>query len=86
MAGRARSTSSPASAETDHSGYPGLSGYYIWAMQLALNLGLGARLDIHKPLMGMDKARTWSLAVRRVGKESSFTKETTPAIAKLRHF
>lgn len=67
IAGSARSTSSLASAETDHTGYPELSGCYIWAMQLALTLGLD-RFDIHTPLMGIDKAQTLPLAERLRGK------------------
>ncbi|MFD1984579.1 7-cyano-7-deazaguanine synthase [Mesorhizobium newzealandense] len=41
-------------------GLPGTVGYYIWAMQLALNLGLDKHFVIRMPLMGIDKAQTWS--------------------------
>lgn len=52
--------------ETDFSGYPDCRDDTLKALQVALNLGLNARLVIETPLMWIDKARTWSLA-RRLG-------------------
>jgi 7-cyano-7-deazaguanine synthase len=48
--------------ETDFSGYPDCRDDTIKAMQIALNLGLEARIVIHTPLMWIDKASTWALA------------------------
>lgn len=48
--------------ETDYSGYPDCRDNTIKAMQLALSLGLDARLAIETPLMWLDKADTWRLA------------------------
>jgi 7-cyano-7-deazaguanine synthase len=48
--------------ETDYSGYPDCRDNTIKAQQLALALGLGARVTIDTPLMWIDKAQTWSLA------------------------
>jgi len=52
--------------ETDYSGYPDCRDDTLKALQVALNLGLDARLVIETPLMWIDKARTWSLA-RQLG-------------------
>ncbi|NNM70818.1 7-cyano-7-deazaguanine synthase QueC [Enterovirga aerilata] len=48
--------------ETDYSGYPDCRDDTIKAMQVALNLGLEARLVLHTPLMWRDKAETFALA------------------------
>jgi 7-cyano-7-deazaguanine synthase len=48
--------------ETDYSGYPDCRDDTIKAMQVALNLGLEARLVLHTPLMWRDKAQTFALA------------------------
>src|SRR3712207_5719378 len=48
--------------ETDYSGYPDCRDDAIKAMQVALNLGMDARLVLHTPLMWRDKAKTWALA------------------------
>jgi 7-cyano-7-deazaguanine synthase len=48
--------------ETDFSGYPDCRNNTMNAMQVALNLGLHARLTIETPLMWIDKAETWALA------------------------
>lgn len=48
--------------ETDFSGYPDCRDDTIKAMQVALNLGLQARLAIETPVMWVDKAQTWQLA------------------------
>ena len=49
--------------ETDYSGYPDCRDDTIKAMQVALTLGLDKRLAIHTPLMWIDKAETFVLAV-----------------------
>ncbi len=48
--------------ETDYSGYPDCRDDAVKATQLALNLGMEARLVVHTPLMWRDKAETWLLA------------------------
>ena len=50
--------------ETDFSGYPDCRDDTIKAAQVALNLGLDARLVLETPLMWLDKAETWALADR----------------------
>jgi 7-cyano-7-deazaguanine synthase len=49
--------------ETDYSGYPDCGDDTIKAMQIALTLGLDKRVAIHTPLMWIDKAETFALAV-----------------------
>jgi 7-cyano-7-deazaguanine synthase len=49
--------------ETDYSGYPDCRDDTIKAMQVALTLGLDKRVAIHTPLMWIDKAETFALAV-----------------------
>jgi 7-cyano-7-deazaguanine synthase len=49
--------------ETDYSGYPDCRDDTIKAMQVALSLGLDRRVAIHTPLMWIDKAETFALAV-----------------------
>ena len=44
--------------ETDYSGYPDCRDDTIKAQQVALALGLGARVTIDTPLMWIDKAQT----------------------------
>jgi 7-cyano-7-deazaguanine synthase len=53
--------------ETDFSGYPDCRDDTVKAMQVALNLGMDARLRIETPLMWIDKAQTWALASRLGG-------------------
>jgi 7-cyano-7-deazaguanine synthase len=48
--------------ETDFSGYPDCRDDTMKALQVALNLGLEARLTIETPLMWLSKAQTWTLA------------------------
>ena len=48
--------------ETDYSGYPDCRDNTMKAMQLALSLGLDAKLTVETPLMWLDKAQTWQLA------------------------
>ena len=50
--------------ETDFSGYPDCRDDSMKAMQVALNLGLQAKLTIETPLMWIDKAQTWSMAYK----------------------
>jgi 7-cyano-7-deazaguanine synthase len=49
--------------ETDYSGYPDCRDDTVKAMQVALTLGLDKRIAIHTPLMWIDKAETFALAV-----------------------
>jgi 7-cyano-7-deazaguanine synthase len=53
--------------ETDYSGYPDCRDDTIKAMQVALSLGLDKRVTIHTPLMWVDKAGTFALAVEIAG-------------------
>lgn len=48
--------------ETDYSGYPDCRNNTIQALQVAINLGMEARLQIHTPLMWLTKAETVTLA------------------------
>jgi 7-cyano-7-deazaguanine synthase len=49
--------------ETDFSGYPDCRDDTMKAMQLALSLGMDKRFLIDTPLMWIDKAATWRLAL-----------------------
>ncbi|BBF93019.1 7-cyano-7-deazaguanine synthase QueC [Blastochloris tepida] len=53
--------------ETDYSGYPDCRDDTIKAMQVALSLGLDRRVTIHTPLMWIDKAATFALALAIAG-------------------
>jgi 7-cyano-7-deazaguanine synthase len=48
--------------ETDYSGYPDCRHETIRAMNRALSLGMASDIEIHTPLMWLDKAATWRLA------------------------
>jgi 7-cyano-7-deazaguanine synthase len=48
--------------ETDFSGYPDCRDDTVKALQVAINLGMEARLVLETPLMWIDKAETWRLA------------------------
>ncbi len=48
--------------ETDYSGYPDCRDDTLKALQVALSLGLDARMVVETPLMWIDKAKTWRLA------------------------
>ena len=48
--------------ETDFSGYPDCRDDTVKALQVAINLGMEARLVLETPLMRIDKADTWRLA------------------------
>lgn len=54
--------------ETDFSGYPDCRDDTVKAVQIALNLGMEARFVTHTPLMWIDKAATWKLALE-LGKD-----------------
>jgi 7-cyano-7-deazaguanine synthase len=49
--------------ETDYSGYPDCRDDTMKALQLALNLGMATRYVVHTPLMWIDKAETWRMAL-----------------------
>lgn len=48
--------------ETDFSGYPDCRDKTVAAVAETLTLALARRVTIHRPLMWIDKAATWSLA------------------------
>jgi 7-cyano-7-deazaguanine synthase len=54
--------------ETDYSGYPDCRDDTVKALQVAINLGMEARLAIETPLMWIDKAATWELANKLGGR------------------
>jgi 7-cyano-7-deazaguanine synthase len=49
--------------ETDFSGYPDCRDETVQATAKALSLGLARDIKVHTPLMWIDKAATWRLAV-----------------------
>ncbi len=49
--------------ETDYSGYPDCRDDTIKALQVCLNLGMDHRFVLETPLMWIDKAATWRLAL-----------------------
>ena len=49
--------------ETDFSGYPDCRDDTMKALQLALSLGMDQRFLIETPLMWINKAQTWALAL-----------------------
>src|SRR6201999_2542917 len=53
--------------ETDFSGYPDCRDETIQATAKALLLGLARNIQIHTPLMWIDKAATWGLGAARGG-------------------
>jgi 7-cyano-7-deazaguanine synthase len=55
--------------ETDFSGYPDCRNDTIEATAKALSLGLARQINIHTPLMWIDKAATWKLAEELGGPE-----------------
>lgn len=55
--------------ETDFSGYPDCRDDTMKALQVAINLGTEAPFVIHTPLMWIDKAQTWALALQLGGDE-----------------
>lgn len=54
--------------ETDFSGYPDCRDDAVKAMQVALNIGMDAHMVVHTPLMWIDKAATWELALALGGR------------------
>jgi 7-cyano-7-deazaguanine synthase len=48
--------------ETDYSGYPDCRNETIVALEKTLELGLAESIQLHMPLMHIDKAATWRLA------------------------
>jgi 7-cyano-7-deazaguanine synthase len=55
--------------ETDYSGYPDCRDETIKAMGVAINLGMQRDFDLHTPLMWLDKAATWALALDLGGRK-----------------
>ena len=53
--------------ETDYSGYPDCRDDTLKALQVALNLGMADRFELHTPLMWSDKAESWRMAERLGG-------------------
>ena len=53
--------------ETDYSGYPDCRDDTIKALQVAINLGTEAAFTLHTPLMWIDKAQTWAMALELGG-------------------
>ena len=53
--------------ETDYSGYPDCRDDTLKALQVALGLGLERRILIETPLMWLDKAATWQMALELGG-------------------
>lgn len=53
--------------ETDYSGYPDCRDDTLKALQVALSLGMGQRFTLETPLMWLDKAQTWALALQLGG-------------------
>lgn len=49
-------------AQTDYSGYPDCRENTLTALELALRLGMDARVYLHAPLMWLNKAQTVALA------------------------
>lgn len=48
--------------ETDYSGYPDCRDNTLKTLQVALSLGMDARIIVETPLMWLDKAKTWQMA------------------------
>lgn len=48
--------------ETDYSGYPDCRDETMKSMQNTLRLGMDTDVEIHTPLMWLDKSETWQLA------------------------
>lgn len=55
--------------ETDYSGYPDCRDNTLKSLQVTLSLGMEMPLVIETPLMWLDKAQTWRMAVDLGGKE-----------------
>jgi 7-cyano-7-deazaguanine synthase len=48
--------------ETDYSGYPDCRDLFIKSMSTSLSAGMDTAINIHTPLMFIDKSETWQLA------------------------
>lgn len=55
--------------ETDFSGYPDCRNATIQALAQAISLGLDTQIEIETPLMFIDKAATWELALKLGGQK-----------------
>jgi len=55
--------------ETDYSGYPDCRDDTIKALQVAISLGLDTRIVLETPLMWIDKANTWNMALEIGGEK-----------------
>ena len=53
--------------ETDYSGYPDCRDNTLKALQVALSLGLDAKMVVETPLMWLTKEQTWRMAQRLGG-------------------
>ena len=49
--------------ETDYSGYPDCRDDTLKSLQVTLNLGMGSNCVVDTPLMWIDKAATWQMAI-----------------------
>ena len=54
--------------ETDYSGYPDCRDNTLKALQVSISLGLDAPMVVETPLMWLDKAQTWGMAMSLGGK------------------
>jgi 7-cyano-7-deazaguanine synthase len=54
--------------ETDYSGYPDCRAQTLAAIQTAIELGMDWKISIETPLMLLNKAETWGLALEEGGK------------------
>ena len=48
--------------ETDYSGYPDCRKEFIDSIKKSISIGLDYNINIHTPLMNLDKAKIWKLA------------------------
>ncbi len=48
--------------ETDFSGYPDCRDAFVKSMAASLGIGMATAIEIHTPLMFIDKSETWQLA------------------------
>jgi len=55
--------------ETDYSGYPDCRDETLRSLEQAINLGMASKLAIQTPLMWLNKAQSWQLAVTLGGQE-----------------
>ncbi len=49
-------------SQTDFSGYPDCRDAFIKSLNTTINLAMEENLQIHTPLMGLDKCQTWQLS------------------------